>query len=142
LFFVNPFDTLCLSGIIKSKHLGMLFPPLINFFIGGFSPMKLLRNLLLSVIIGFIFSIPSAALQAAPAGTTAHTKVKILLRAKPKPTARVTATLEADVRVHVNSCAEGWCSVTVQGLTGYVLEKFLIRDMPRSPAKQDWPSKN
>ena len=98
--------------------------------------MELPRNLLLSVIIGFIFSIPTAALQAAPAGTTAYTKDRILLRAEPKPTARVTATLEASVRVHVNHCAEGWCRVTVQGLTGYVLERFLIKDMSRPPAKR------
>ena len=101
-----------------------------------------LRNLLLSVIIGFVFSIPAAALQAAPARKTAYTKDKILLRAEPKPTARATASLEANVRVRVNSCAEGWCSISVQGLTGYVLERFLIRDMSRSPAKQDWPSKD
>ena len=95
-----------------------------------------LRNLLLSVIIGFVFSIPAAALQAAPARKTAYTKDKILLRAEPKPTARVTASLEANVRVRVNHCAEGWCSVTVQGLTGYVLEKLLVRDMSRPPAKR------
>lgn len=97
--------------------------------------MKRLRNLLLSAIIGFLFSIPAAALQAAPAGTTAHTKDRILLRVEPKLTARVTATLEANVRVHVNHCAEGWCSVTTKGLTGYVLEKFLVREMSRPPAK-------
>ena len=98
--------------------------------------MKLLRNLLLSEIIGFICGIPTAALQAAPAGTTAYTKDRILLRVEPKPTARVTASLEANVRVRVNHCAEGWCSVTVQGLTGYVLEKLLVRDMSRPPAKR------
>ncbi len=98
--------------------------------------MKRLRNLLLSVIIGFVFSIPTAALQAAPARTTVYTKDRIRLRIKPKPTASIIATLEANVPVHVNSCAEGWCSVTTQGLTGYVLEKFLVREMSRPPAKR------
>jgi SH3-like domain-containing protein len=98
--------------------------------------MKRLRNLLLSVIIGCIFSIPFASLQAAPPGTTAYIKDRILLRIEPKPTARVTATLAAGVRVRVNHCAEGWCSVTTQGLTGYVLEKFLVRAMSRPPAKR------
>ncbi len=98
--------------------------------------MKRLRNLLLSVIIGFIFSIPSAALPAVPPGTTASIKDSILLRIKPKPAARVIASLATHVRVQVNSCAEGWCSVTTQGLTGYVLEKFLIREMSRPQAKR------
>ncbi len=98
--------------------------------------MKRLRNLLLSVIVGFIFSIPTASLQAAPPGTTAYTKDRILLRIKPKPTARFIATLEADVRVHVNNCAEGWCSVTTHGLTGYVLEKFLVRKTSLPPEKR------
>lgn len=98
--------------------------------------MRRLRNALLLVVIGFIFSIPPLALQAAPPGTTAYIKDRILLRVEPKPTARVIATLEANVRVHVNHCAEGWCSITTQGLTGYVLEKFLIREMSRPPAKQ------
>ncbi len=96
--------------------------------------MKRLRNLLLLVGILFIFSIPPAALQAAPPGTTACIKDSILLRIEPKPTARVTATLAKDVRVRVNHCAEGWCSVTTQGLTGYVLEKFLVRTMSRPSA--------
>ncbi len=98
--------------------------------------MKRLRTVLLSVVIGCIFSIPPAVLQAAPPGTTAYIKDRILLRVEPKPTARVVATLAANVRVRVNHCAEGWCSVTTQGLTGYVLEKFLVREMSRPPAKR------
>ncbi len=98
--------------------------------------MKRLRTVLISVIIGFIVSIPAAALQAAPPKTTAYVKDKILLRIKPEPTARYIASLEAGVRVRVNNCAEGWCSVTTQGLTGYVLEKFLVREMSRPPANR------
>ncbi len=98
--------------------------------------MKRLRNLLLSVVIGCTFSIPPAALQAAQPGTTASIKDKILLRVEPKPTARVIATLAANVRVRVNHCAQGWCSITTQGLTGYVLEKFLVREMSRPPANR------
>ncbi len=98
--------------------------------------MKRLRYVLFSVVIGCIFSIPPAALQAAPPGTTAYIKDRILLRVEPKPTARVTATLAAGVRVRVNNCTEGWCSVTTQGLTGYVMEKFLVREMSRPPANR------
>ncbi len=98
--------------------------------------MKRLLSLFLSVVIGFIFSIPPAALQAAQPGTMAYTKDKILLRIEPKPTARFIATLETGVRVHVNNCAEGWCSVTTQGLNGYVMEKFLVRAMSLPPANR------
>lgn len=98
--------------------------------------MKRLRNLLLSLIIGFIFSIPAVAQQAAPPRTTVYIKDRIRLRVEPKPTARVIATLEMGVQVHVNYCAEGWCSVTMHGLTGYVLEEFLVEKMPRPPAQR------
>ncbi len=101
--------------------------------------MKRLRSLLLCLIIGCIFIAPAAAVQAAQSGktvpTTVYTKDRIRLRTEPRPTAPVVATLEARVQVHVNSCAEGWCSITTQGLTGYVLEEFLVRKMPRPPAK-------
>ncbi len=96
--------------------------------------MKRLRTLLLLVGILFFFSIPPAAVQAAPPGSTAYIKDKILLRVEPKPTARVVATLAANVRVRVNHCTEGWCSITAQGLTGFVMEKFLVRAMSRPPA--------
>lgn len=89
-----------------------------------------LPNLLLFVIIGFIFSMPVAELQAARPGTTAYTaytKDAIGLRAEPKLTADVIATLAAGVRVRVHYCSEGWCNVSTKGLTGFVLEKFLIR---------------
>ncbi len=100
--------------------------------------MKRLLALLLAVIIVSIFSIPAPALQAAPPRTTAYTKDRILLRIEPKPTARVIATLESNVRVRVNNCAEGWCSVTTHthGLTGYVLEKFLVEKTSPPPVKR------
>ncbi len=88
-----------------------------------------LRNLLLSVIIGFIISMPVAELQAARPGTTAYTRDAIGLRAEPKLTASVIATLAVGVRVQVNYCSEGWCNVSTKGLTGFVLEKFLAGKM-------------
>ncbi len=92
-----------------------------------------LRNLLLFVIIGFIFSMPAAELQAARPETTAYTKEALGLRTEPKLTATVIATLAAGVRVEVNYCREGWCKVSTKGLTGFVVEKFLIRktSLPR-----------
>jgi uncharacterized protein YraI len=89
-----------------------------------------LRNLLLAVVIGFIFSMPVVELQAARPGTTAYITDAIGLRAEPKPTANVIATLAAGVLVTVNHCSEGWCNVSTKGLTGFVLEKFLIRKTP------------
>jgi SH3-like domain-containing protein len=100
--------------------------------------MKRLRTLLISVIIGSAFSIPIAALQAAPPRTaayTAYTKDAIRLRVEPKLTGRVIATLAAGVQVRVSSCSEGWCSVTTKGLTGYVVEELLVRKLSRPPAK-------
>ncbi len=96
-----------------------------------------LRNLLLFVIIGFIFSMPAAQLQAARPVTTAYTRDAIGLRAEPKLTARVIATLAVGVRVRVNYCSEGWCNVSTKGLTGFVIERFLIRTMsPPNPQGQ------
>ncbi|HEY6012144.1 MAG TPA: SH3 domain-containing protein [Nitrospirota bacterium] len=100
--------------------------------------MKRLRNLLLSVIIGSVFCIPAAALQAASPGTTAYTvytKDAIQLRVEPKLTGRAIAKLAVGVKVRVNSCAEGWCSVTTQGMTGYVVEELLVRKLSRPPTK-------
>jgi uncharacterized protein YgiM (DUF1202 family) len=98
--------------------------------------MKRLRTVLLSALIGFIFGIPVAELQAARPGTTAYTKDAIGLRDKPRPTARVIGTLAARVRVRVNSCSEGWCKVSTQGLTGYVMEDLLVRRTAPPPAGQ------
>ena len=89
-----------------------------------------LRNLLLPVIIGFIFSMPVDELHAAALGTTAYTaytKDTIGLRAEPKITVGVIATLAGGVQVQVNYCREGWCNVSTKGLNGFVLERFLMR---------------
>ena len=94
-----------------------------------------LRNLLLSVTIGFIFSMPVAGLQAARPGMTAYTKDAIGLRAEPKLTADVIATLAVGVRVRVNYCSKGWCNVSTKGLTGFVIERFLMKSMS-SPAPE------
>ena len=101
-----------------------------------------LRNLLLSVIIGFIFSMPVAELQAARPGTMAYTKDAIGLRAEPKLTASVIATLAVGVRVQVNYCSKGWCNVSTKDLTGFVLEKFLIKEMLPPRTDQGREQKN
>jgi hypothetical protein len=67
--------------------------------------MKRLRNLLLSLIIGFLFSMPVSELHAAGPGTTAHIEDAIALRAEPKLTASVIATLAVGVWVRVNYSA-------------------------------------
>lgn len=109
---------------------------------GGIMQNFRLRNLLLAVIIGFIFSMPAAELQAARPGSTAYTKDAIGLRAEPKLTASVIATLAAGVLVTVNYCSEGWCNVSTKGLTGFVFEKFLTRKTPPPRTDQDRGQKN
>ncbi len=104
--------------------------------------MKRLRNLLLSVIIGCIFSMPVAELQAARPGTKAYIEDAIALRTEPKLTASVIATLAVGVWVRVNNCSEGWCNVSTNGLTGFVLEKFLLEKMPPPRKDQGREQKN
>jgi SH3-like domain-containing protein len=91
--------------------------------------MKRLRYLLLSLIVGFTFSMPAAELHAARPGTKAYIEDAIALRDEPKLTSSVIATLAVGVWVRVNYCNEGWCNVFTKGLTGFVLEKFLLAKM-------------
>lgn len=104
--------------------------------------MRRLRVLLFPLIIGFSFSLTVAAQQVTATDTTAYTTTVIRLRAEPSPAARVLATLEAGTRVRLNGCADGWCSVTARGRTGYLLEEFLTSKSPKPPAAQGRGYKN
>jgi len=104
--------------------------------------MKRLRVLLFPLIIGFTFSLTFAAQQVTTSDTTAYTATAILLRAEPASAARVLATLTVGTRVRLNHCADGWCSVTARGRTGYLLEEFLTNKSPKPPAVQGRGYKN
>ena len=57
--------------------------------------------------------------------TLAYTTASVRLREKPAPTARALALLRQGTPVRLYTCSEGWCSVVVSRLAGYVLEEFL-----------------
>ena len=68
--------------------------------------------------------------------TLAYTTASIRLREKPMPTARALATLAQGSPVRLYTCTEGWCSVVVSKLAGYVLEEFLTAQAPQAAASQ------
>ena len=71
--------------------------------------------------------------QATPAGDTlAYTTTSVRLRERPFPTARAIAVLSQGTTVRLYACSEGWCSITISNLSGYLLEEFLSRQA--SPA--------
>jgi uncharacterized protein YraI len=103
--------------------------------------MRRLRVLLFPLLIGFAFSL-AAAQQVAASDTTAYTTAEIRLRAEPSASARVLGTLETGTRVRLNQCTNGWCSVTLRGQAGYLLEEFLTRKAPKPPTAQGRGYKN
>lgn len=68
--------------------------------------------------------------------TLAYTTTSVRLRERPFPTARPTAILFQGTTVRLYTCSEGWCSVTVSTLSGYLLEEFLTRQAPQAAATQ------
>jgi hypothetical protein len=58
-------------------------------------------------------------------GTHAVTRVAAPLRENPDVSARRLRTIPPRTSVAVTSCAEGWCTVQYQRLTGHVIEVFL-----------------
>ena len=104
--------------------------------------MKRFRVLLFPLIIGFTFSLTAAAQQVTASDPTAYTTAEVRLRAEPTATARVLAILKAGTRVRLNGCADGWCSVTARGRTGYLLEESLTSKSPKPPVEQGRGYKN
>ena len=85
-----------------------------------------MRRLLFSLLCSALLAGPvSAQAPASSQDTLAYTTASVRLREKPFPTARSLATLSQGTAVRLYACSQGWCSVAVSQLAGYVLEKFL-----------------
>ena len=85
--------------------------------------MRALLRLL--AVISVAISPLSAQAPLSTQDTLAFTTASVRLREKPAATARALALLRQGTPVRLYECAEGWCSVTVSRLAGYVLEEFL-----------------
>ena len=94
---------------------------------------RLIRFLLLPVLLAS--SLPAQAAPSA-ADTLAYTTTSVRLRERPFPTARPLAVLSKSTTVRLYTCSEGWCSVTVSSLSGYLLEEFLTRHAPQAATTQ------
>jgi len=90
--------------------------------------MRRLLRLLTVISVAFGATQLTAQSPLSPQDTLAYTTASVRLRAKPAPTARALALLRQGSPVRLYECAEGWCSVTVYKLAGYVLEDFLTTE--------------
>jgi uncharacterized protein YraI len=87
--------------------------------------MRHLLRLLTVISVAFgATQLPAQSPLSTP-DTLAYTTASVRLRVKPAPTAQALALLRQGTPVRLYECAEGWCSVTVSKLSGYVLEQFL-----------------
>ena len=68
--------------------------------------------------------------------TLAYTTASIRLREKPFPTARALATLSQGTAVWLYRCCQGWCSLAVSQLAGYLPEEFLSPQAPQAATSQ------
>jgi hypothetical protein len=87
--------------------------------------MRRLLRLLTVISVAFGATQLPAQSSFSPQDTLAYTTASVRLREKPAPTARALALLRQGTPVRLYACSEGWCSVTVSKLAGYVLEEFL-----------------
>ena len=95
--------------------------------------LRLLFSLLCSV---FLAGPVSAQAPLSPQDTLAYTTASVRLREKPFATARALAVLPQSTAVRLYSCSQGWCSVAVSRLSGYLLEEFLSAQAPQAPTAQ------
>src|SRR5881396_229727 len=94
-----------------------------------------MRRLLFSLLCSaFLAGTVSAQASPSPQDTLAYTTASVRLREKPFPTARALAALPQGTAVRLYSCSQGWCSVAVSKLTGYLLEEFLSAQAPQAAA--------
>jgi SH3-like domain-containing protein len=70
---------------------------------------------------------PLGAQQVQPRDTLAITTAAATVRAQPAPNAQALGRVTAGAQVRLHTCADGWCRVTTQQLTGYILEEYLNR---------------
>jgi hypothetical protein len=96
-----------------------------------------MRRLVARLIFAVLLAGPvSAQAQVTSRDTLAYTTASIRLREKPFPTARALATLSQGAAVRLYSCSQGWCSVGVSQLAGYLLEEFLSAQAPQVATPQ------
>src|SRR5438034_9861818 len=95
-----------------------------------------MRRLLFSLLCSALLAGPiSAQAPVSSQDTLAYTTASVRLREKPFPTARALAVLPQGTAVRLYGCSQGWCSVAVSRLAGYVLEEFL--GAPASQARSE-----
>lgn len=68
---------------------------------------------------------PVASAAPPVGGRTRLTTTNLNLRAGPSAETAKVATLPADTRVQLLSCAAGWCQVSTGGRAGYASQKYL-----------------
>jgi len=83
---------------------------------------RLVARLTFAVLLG---GPVSAQAQVTPQDTLAFTTAPVRLREKPFATARALAALPQGTAVRLYTCSQGWCSVAVSQLAGYLLKRFL-----------------
>src|SRR6266550_1271996 len=96
-----------------------------------------MRRLLFSLLCSALLAGPvSAQAPASSQDTLAYTTASVRLREKPFPTARSLATLSQGTAVRLYGCSQGWCSVAVSRLAGYLLEEFLSAEAPQAATSE------
>ncbi len=96
-----------------------------------------MRRLLFSLLCSVFLAGPvSAQAPLSPQDTIAYTTASGRLREKPFATARALAVLPQGTAVRLYGCSQGWCSVAVSRLSGYLLEEFLSAQAPQAATSQ------
>ena len=90
--------------------------------------MRALLRLLTVISVAFGATALPAQSSISRQDTLAYTTASVRLREKPATTARSLALLRQGSPVRLYECAEGWCSVAVYKLAGYVLEEYLTTE--------------
>src|SRR5437773_4224987 len=95
-----------------------------------------MRRLLLSLFCSAFLAGPASAQAPSPQDTLAYTTSSVRLREKPFATARALAVLPQGTAVRLYGCSQGWCSVAVSRLAGYLLEEFLGAQASRNSSSK------
>src|SRR5437870_3027605 len=96
-----------------------------------------MRRFLFSLVYLLLLAAPvPAQAPLSPQDALVYTTASVRLREKPFPTARALATLSQGTAVRLYSCAQGWFSVAVSRLAGYLLEEFLTAQAPQAATSQ------
>jgi len=96
-----------------------------------------MRRVLFSLLCSALLAGPiSAQAQVTPQDTLAYTTASVRLREKPFANARPLAALPQGTAVRLYTCSQGWCSVAVSQLAGYLLEEFLSAQATQAATSQ------